>query len=226
MRLLALSSLRGAVCGLLLVAACGGPAIGPKVSGASQPDRPSVTTTTEPAPASRQSLGPAPDDLRAVDWKQATLTSSFCGVEGTVRFQDGEARATSTIWGEVGLWVKIGRPVWFGDIDADGREEAAVSLGCDNTGGTGASDLEYGLVIVRSVNGQLELVGEIATTTMRDDAPHVPLLSEPTFEKGAITVKELWYRPNDANCCPSGVSLTRWSLRDGTLKAGPAVQVS
>ena len=46
------------------------------------------------------------------------------------------------------------------------------------------------------------------------------------FEKGAITVKELWYRPSDANCCPSGVSLTRWWLRDGTLKADPAVQVS
>jgi hypothetical protein len=43
---------------------------------------------------------------------------------------------------------------------------------------------------------------------------------------GRITVKELWYRPSDANCCPTGASLTRGWLRDGTLKPDPAVQVS
>ena len=42
----------------------------------------------------------------------------------------------------------------------------------------------------------------------------------------AITVKELWYRAGDMTCCPTGVALTTWWLRDGTLTADPAVQVS
>jgi hypothetical protein len=210
---------------LLLLAACGDPSAGPKVSGGPRSGTTTVVTTELPAGA-KPSLGTAPDDLHGVDWERATLPAEFCGVEKPVTFKEGTVRATSTIWGEVEIWINSSRPVWFGDVDADGRDEAAVNLGCDNGGGTASSQLAFGLAVVRAQNGKLELVGEISTTTMRDDAAHVPLLAEPRFEKGSITVKELWYRPSDANCCPTGASLTRWWLRDGTLKADPAVQVS
>lgn len=210
---------------LLLLAACGDPVAGPKITGGPQPGS-TVVQTMAPSEGARPSLAKASRDLHAVDWQQATLTAAFCGVEQPITMRDGKVNATSTLWGEVGLWINTFKPVWYGDIDADGQDEAAVNVGCDNGGGTASSQLAFGLVVVRSHDGNLELVGEIGTTTMRDDAPHVPLLTEPQFEKGAITVKELWYRPSDANCCPSGVSLTRWWLRDGTLKADPAVQVS
>lgn len=210
---------------LLLLAACGDPAAGQKITGSPEPGN-SVVLTTTPSEGAKPSLGQAPEDLRDVDWQQATLPAEFCGVETTVTMRNGEVRATSTTWGEVGLWVNAVKPVWYGDVDGDGQDEAAVNVGCDNRGGTASSRLAFGLVVVRSRDGVLELVGEIATTTMRDDAPHVPLLTEPQFSRGGITVKELWYRPSDANCCPTGASLTRWSLLDGTLKAGPSVQVS
>ncbi|MDT7784171.1 MAG: hypothetical protein QOF58_2590 [Pseudonocardiales bacterium] len=210
---------------LLLLTACGGPSVGPKISGAPQPGN-SVVVTTAPSEGARPSLGQAPDDLLDVDWQQATLTAEFCDVEKPVTMANGEAKATSTIWGEVEVVVNPRKPAWFGDIDGDGHDEAAVNLYCENGGHTASSQLAFGLVVVRAVNGTMELIGEISTTTMRDDAPHVPSLTDPRFEYGAITVRELWYRPNDANCCPSGVSQTRWSLRDGTLKAAPAIQVS
>jgi hypothetical protein len=210
---------------LLLLTACGDPTVGPKVTGAPEPGNTTVVTT-EPSAGTKPSLGKAPDDLHSVDWQQATLPAEFCGVEKPVLFREGAAKATSTTWGGVDLWIHSERPVWFGDVDADGRDEAAVNLGCDNGGGTAASQLAFGLVVVRANNGNLELVGEISATTMRDDAFHVPLLSDPRFEKGVITVKELWYRPSDANCCPTGASLTRWWLRDGTLKPDRAVPVS
>ncbi|MEV6237337.1 hypothetical protein [Lentzea sp. NPDC051838] len=210
---------------LLLLTACGGPTVGPKITGAPQPGG-SVVLTTAPSEGAKSALGSAPDDLRDVDWQQATLTADFCDVANPVALRNGEADATSAIWGEIIVFVNTAKPVWYGDVDGDGRDEAAVNLGCETGGRTAAAQLAFGLVVVRSRDGALELVGEISTTTMRDDAPHVPLLSEPQFSRGGITVKELWYRPSDANCCPTGVSLTRWSVRDGTLKPGPAVQVS
>lgn len=211
---------------LLLLAACGDPASGPKITGAPTPSTSTVVVTMAPSEGAKPSLAKASRDLHAMDWQQATLTAAFCGVEQPITMRDGKVDATSTIWGEVGLWINTFKPVWYGDVDSDGQDEAAVNVGCDNRGGTASSQLAFGLVVVRSRDGNLELVGEISATTMRDDAPHVPLLTEPRFEKGAITVKELWYRPSDANCCPSGVSLTRWWLRAGTLQPDPAVQVS
>jgi hypothetical protein len=211
---------------VLLLTACGGPGAGPKITGEAQPSTTVTITTAPTTTAGTRSLGKAPEDLRDVDWQHATLTAEFCGVGEPVTMRDGQVRATSTTWGEVELWINTRKPVWYGDVDGDSRDEAAVNLGCDNGGGTASSQLAFGLVVVRSQNGALELIGEIAATTMKDDAPHVPVLTEPQFNRGGITVKELWYRPSDSNCCPSGASLTRWSLRDGTLKADAPVQVS
>ncbi|MFD9702870.1 hypothetical protein [Lentzea sp. NPDC059081] len=210
---------------VLLLTACGEPSIGPKISDPAQAGD-TTAVTSAPTSAGRPPLGDAPDDLRQVDWLRVRIPAAFCGVDDPVEFADGKANATSTTWGEVGLWLSTDNYVRYGDIDADGRDEAALDVGCDNGGGTASSELAFGFVVVRSAGGKLELVGEIATTTMRDDATHVPLLTDPRFEKGVITVKELWYRPSDANCCPSGASLTRWWLRDGTLVADQAVQVS
>jgi hypothetical protein len=188
----------------VLLTACGGPITSPP-SG-------SVVLTT----------APAEDDLLDVDWQQATLTAEFCGVHQPVAMRNGEAKAMSETWGEVRVVVNPRKPAWFGDVDGDGHHEAAVDVHCEKE----RAQLAFGLVVVRAVNGAFERIGEISSTTMRDDAPHVPLLTEPRFEYGAITVKELWFRPNDESCCPTGVSQTRWSVRDGTLKAAPAVQVS
>ncbi|MFC3897790.1 hypothetical protein ACFOWZ_40515 [Lentzea rhizosphaerae] len=208
---------------VLLLTACGGPGIGPKITRRPESGSPAGTTTVSAPSPSRQVLGSAPADLRTVDWPKAALPARFCGIDEPVRLKDGQAAATSATWGRI-LLLQNG--VAHGDVDGDGQDEAAVGLMCDTGGGTAASQLAFGYVVVRSVDGNLELVGEISTTTMRDDAYHVPLLAEPKFEKGVITVEERWYRPSDANCCPSGASLTKWWLRDGTLKPDPAVQVS
>ncbi|MFD5825488.1 hypothetical protein [Lentzea sp. NPDC060358] len=210
---------------LLLLAACGEPSVGPKITEVSEPDGVGTLTST-PTSRSLPPLGDAPDDLRQVDWSRVTLPAEFCGVEELVRFSGGEAKATSKKWGEVALWLNTENYVRYGDIDADGRDEAALDVGCDNGGGTSSSELAFGFVVVRSAVGKLELVGEIAATIERDGLVHVPVLADPRFEKGVITVKEAWYRPSDANCCPSGASLTKWWLRDGRLEADQAVQVS
>jgi hypothetical protein len=209
---------------VLVLCACGGPANGPRITGQPESNSTVVVTTSPSSSAARPALGQAPGDLRTVDWQQATLPAAFCHVEEPVRLRNGTARATSTLWGTVEVFLDV--DVHYGDVDGDGWDEAAISLGCDNTGGTASSQLEFAFVVVTAQGGQLELVGEISATTMRDDAPHVPLLAEPQFAKGSITVKELWYRPSDATCCPTGASLTRWWLRDGTLKPDRAVQVS
>lgn len=211
---------------LLLITACSGPEVGPKVTAAPRESHTAAATTTTAPSTTRPPLGKAAE-VRAVDWRNATLPAEFCDVEGLVQFRAGEATASSGRWGQVHLVAAYDpERVGYGDIDGDGREEAAVDLVCDNGGGTASGQLAFGYAVVRVREGVLELVGEVATTTMRHDSTHVPLLDEPTFEKGAITVKELWYRAGDMTCCPTGVALTTWWLRDGTLTADPAVQVS
>jgi hypothetical protein len=209
----------------LLVTSCSSPQTGEKITAAPQESRTTATTTTT-APSAARSLGRA-SDVRSVDWRNAKLPAGFCDVDDLVEFRDAEGTASSGRWGRVHLFAAYNpERVGYGDLDGDGKDEAAVDVGCDNGGGTASGQLASAYVVVTVRNGSLEVVGEIGTTTMRDDSPRVPSLSDPRVEKGSITVKEFWYRPSDATCCPSGEAWTTWRLRDGALVADPTVQVS
>ncbi|MCP2241692.1 hypothetical protein [Lentzea aerocolonigenes] len=210
----------------LLISSCSGPQIGEKITAAPQESRTTVSTTTTTSSVVRPTLGPA-SDIKAVDWRNSKLPAGFCDVQELVQFRDAEGTGSSGRWGQVHLFAAYDpKRVVYGDIDGDGNDEAAVDVGCDNGGGTASGQLAFGYAVVTVRNGSLEVVGEVSSTTMRDDSPHVPLLSEPRFDKGSITVKESWYRPSDATCCPSGEARTTWRLSDSTLKPDPAVQVS
>lgn len=202
-----------------MLAACSGSDIGDRI--ARRTITPGGSTSTASVPTfvatteSALSLGAAPRDIRSVDWEEATLPGAFCGVAVLVDFVGGEATAQSSIWGQVhlGAYAKA----TFGDLDGDGHLEAAVSVSCDNGGGTASGQLAFGYVVVESVGGKLRMLGSITPQTQRADASHVPLLDSVKFERGKLVVTELWYRPSDATCCPSGKARTTWELRDGTL---------
>ena len=90
-----------------------------------------VTTNAPPttAPHTPVPLGTGRSVRQA--WPNALLTAEFCGVRGAVRFAESLARAPSTLYSEVDLY--LGRPT-YGRLDPYG-EAAAVPVTCNDTGG-------------------------------------------------------------------------------------------
>jgi hypothetical protein len=205
--------------------ACG-PVIGPKIPREAATASSSSPPTPEPSTKGSKSLGPAPDDLRKVDWATTTLPADFCSIPEPVSFRNGEAQGISTKWGQVRVSVgEFDGGKTYGDIDGDGRAEAVIGLGCDNNGGTASGQLAFGYAVLRSTHSELQALGTI-DTRMNPDSGHVTLLGGVTVSPGTIVVKELWYRSSDSTCCPTGTARTTWSWRDGTLTAGPVVVTS
>lgn len=203
----------------LLLTAC----TGDRITSAPPESAPVITATTTGSPASASELAKA-TDVRAVDWRNTRISARFCGVDGLVEIKDGEGTARSSLWGQVFFYVSSNAA--YGDIDGDGKEEAAVNVGCSIEGSTAGSQRGFAYLVMTVRDGSLLLVGEVSAKSMKDDSWHVPLLDDPRFEKGAITVKESWYRPSDGLCCPTGKARTTWRLRDGVLVADPTVQIS
>jgi hypothetical protein len=218
---------------ILLVgtAACSEPKIGGRIStGPSSPgsntlasDSP-TSTAPAPEPTPVQKLGPAPADLHDVRWSSATLPGDFCDIDGLVKFKKRRAIAKSTTWGKVHVevWPK---DIQYGDLDGDGQAEAAVDVDCNTGGGTAGDLIQSAYIVVRAADGFLVPVGTITPKQQLADGP-ATRLKKARFGRNRITVRELFYRASDPNCCASGEANTTWTLRDNRLVPGPPVVVS
>ncbi len=202
----------------LAASACGSPDVGsriPRASVSSATTEPPLVTA--PAPTGK-SVGAAPADLHDVDWARVPVPGDFCGVPGLVTFKGGEATATSRTWGPVHLFRRDEGMV-YGDIEGDQRSEAAVSVGCDNGGGTAAGQLAFAFVVFEGVQGRLIAIG---TVTPQKNPPdqHTTLLWKLQMTRGRLIAHENWYRPMDPTCCPTGKAETIWTVKDGHLTPG------
>jgi hypothetical protein len=198
----------------VLLGGCAAPAASPPIvrDPAAQP----VIVTTAP----RARAEPVLVDLEAGgtvrrDWLNAPVTAGFCGVEGAVRLEDGIGEAASTLYGKV---VLIAGDVSYGTMSEPLREVAAVPISCNNGGGTGAGDLDGGIMIVSIQDRRLVAVGEITPQTVFNDRARRVVTER--IGGDAITVTEYWYRNEDATCCSSGRAEVRWTYADGVLKPG------
>ncbi|WP_320777446.1 hypothetical protein [Streptomyces sp. CRN 30] len=206
----------------LLLSACGTPDVGPRITRTptSAPGTGGPPTATGPTSATPGAvdLGPAPEDLREVNWRDVRVPGTFCDIPGLITFHDGRATATSRTWGRVDL-SREPEPT-YGDIGGDRRPEAALGVECNNGGGTAAGQLAFGSVIYASDKGRLTVLRSI---TPQQQPPGQPptLLAELRMERGRIEVEERWYRPRDATCCPTGTAVTVWVLDDGRLTPRP-----
>jgi hypothetical protein len=105
------------------------------------------------------------------------------------------------------------RPV-FGDIDGDGRDEAAVDVTCDNGGGTADGQLEFSTVVFKADGNRLRALGVIPMEQPLDvRAGHVPVGRALRIEQGRVTTSEYWYGPFDGTCCGSGHAEVTWTYR-------------
>jgi hypothetical protein len=111
----------------------------------------------------------------------------------------------------------------YGDLDGDGRDEAALVVVCSNAGGTAAGQLAFANVIYAARGRSLRSIGIVTPRQpLGGAATHVPLVwSEIRGRK--VVAHEAWYGPRDGDCCASGRATTIWRLENRTLRAGPTV---
>jgi hypothetical protein len=204
---------------LTLGVGCSAPSPGPKVPKASLPSY-SEPAAPSSAPPAATSLGTAPQELRNIDWEHSAVPGDFCDIPHLINFTSGEATAQSRTWGKVHVGISP-HDVTYGNVSGDSRTEAAVPVECDNGGGTAAGQLVFGYIVFASDARQLKLLGTI-TPQQNPSGVHTTLLGNIELAPGRVNVQEMWYRPGDPDCCPTGKATTTWTLNDDKiLAAGP-----
>jgi hypothetical protein len=161
-------------------------------------------------------------DLRLVDWKSASVPGKSCLRTQNIRLHNGRALLPDSTHGRPirldGKGVRYdllelgNQPVLYGD----GIDDAAVSLYCNNNGGTADGAILYSVAVYSGKTGKRTYLGLI--TPRHQPKGRLPtLLSITGIAPDTITVHEQWYGPKDMTCCPEGRATTKWSLADGSL---------
>lgn len=157
-------------------------------------------------------------NMHAVRWKDAAVPGSVCGsLQPIVQLHEGQGFAISHRWPPLSIVEFVGGsdPVVYGDLDGDGRDEAAVGVYCSNGGGTADGVLADARVIYTAAARAPSVLGVIRPRAQSHGRP--ALIQVTQIERGTIKVLETLYGSNDSTCCPTGRAVTTWALRNGKL---------
>jgi hypothetical protein len=158
-------------------------------------------------------------NLHAIDWSKVALPGGVCGSSRPIRPHDHYIRADVDLpwWNPVVVsWSAT--PV-YGDLDGDGRDEAALNGNCANGGGTASGQLAFFGVVFKAVGRSLRVVGIVTPRQpLTLDMTHVALGSVRSMGGGEVVVSEYRYGPYDGTCCPSGRAATTWIYSHGRLR--------
>ena len=167
---------------------------------------------------------PSPD-LHALDWSKVSLPGGACGSSRPIHPHEYEYGPAALVHTDVDLpwWNPVVVSSWskpvFGDLDGDGRDEAALGVDCTNGGGTAGGQLLFSNVIFKAVGNRLRVVGIVTPRQpLAPETQHVPLANVVAIERGKVVVSEAWYGPQDGDCCASGRGRTIWSYAAGKLR--------
>lgn len=131
-------------------------------------------------------------NLHEVNWADVTLPGSVCGTRHPIHLHRHRAVIVSTRWGRR---VTVGsgwNPVVYGDLDGDGKDEAALVADCNNGGGTAAGVLAYAQVIFTAAQNSPRVLGVVTPQSPRTYG--APLL-QVRIHRGKIVAHEAWYGP-------------------------------
>jgi hypothetical protein len=163
-------------------------------------------------------------DLHSLDWRSIALPGGACGSSRPIRPHRYRYGPAALIHPDVDLvwWNPVVVDSWskpaFGDLDGDGRDEAALGVVCANGGGTAGGQLAFSEVVFKAVGRSLRVVGILTPRQPLAPGAHVPLSHVVTIERGKVVVSEAWYGPNDGDCCASGRARTIWTYTAGKLQ--------
>jgi hypothetical protein len=145
-------------------------------------------------------------NLHRVHWGEVTIPGQLCRVKGTIRLHHGQARISHSGYGP--LQVLTSGPA-YGDLGR-GQEVAALTVWCDNQGGTAAGQLAEGLVVFSGAGGRLHVLGTLTPQYRPHNDAHIPYVMVTSIGAERVVTTEYWYTTSDADCCPSGRATTTW----------------
>jgi hypothetical protein len=165
-------------------------------------------------------------DLHRIDWRKVTLPGGVCGSSRPIRPRDYGYGPQAIVHADVELlwWNPVWVDSWtgpvFGDLDGDGRDEAALNVVCANGGGTADGQLAFSGVIFKAVGKSLRVIGIVTPRQPPFDpaATHVPLGHVAAITPGKVVFSEAWYGRHDWTCCASGRARTTWTYAHGRLR--------
>ena len=167
-----------------------------------------VTPSALPETTVPQPQAPATvPNLTVEQLRNATL--SITGSDQIIRsmeFKDGKYELGSDPAQSGYISVTMGEKIGFGDLIADGAQDAVISIG-ENYGGTGVF---VSVVAVLNNNGQ---PNPVATAVIEDRA----MINQLGIVNGEILVDATTHGPNDPMCCPSLPSTRAYRLIENTL---------
>lgn len=151
---------------------------------------PATPTPPPPTTAPTQSptaLSPTPTPAVAADIAAALKNATYAlPVSGaSVKLSDGQLSSPS-------LSVRLIEPIALGDLNRDGRDDAAVLLS-ENTGGSGAF---VSAVVLLNQAGR---PAQTASVLIEDR----PKINRMTIQGGELVVDALLHGPSDPMCCPT-----------------------
>jgi hypothetical protein len=102
--------------------------------------------------------------LHCVNWEDVVIPGRTCGAKHPIHLRHGQAVVRSSLY-----WlpkefhgprqeVHVSGPsvgVVYGDLDGDGRDEAALSVECDNGGETANGQLRFTWVVFAGASGRI-----------------------------------------------------------------------
>lgn len=172
-----------------------------------------------------------PVAFASVDWDDIEVPGLVCDTSQPIQLSQGKATIPTP------AAVNAGTPqvdifewssVVYGNLYGTGQNVAALDVWCSNTGGTADGQLQDSWVIFADGSGTLRTLAVLTPQQPSVAGFHVPIFgTEPGYieiQPGQITVKEAWYGPNDATCCPSGQATTVWRVNGGTFTPTTKVQ--
>lgn len=197
--------------------------------GCSSVSKRAITTTVPTrAPGTTTTLA-VPPDFRSVDWLAVAVPGAVCQVSHPVTL----TRGTATIDTPPGVHAgtaqvviddRVDYPnplVVYGDLYGPGSDVAALNVGCTNTGGMAAGQLQDSWVIYSARDGRLSVVATLTPQYGYSPDEHSPYFDYRPggieIQPNRITVHQLWYQGADGTCCPQGRAVTVWTLIDGRL---------
>jgi hypothetical protein len=162
-------------------------------------------------------------NLHALDWSAISLPGGVCGSSRPIRLH----RWKTFIHPDVDLlWLNpvvvdaSWAPPTFGDLDGDGRDEAALDVLCADGSGLEIGMLSTSSVVLRAVGRSLRVVGVLGSGLPFRLFNRAPRNGVAAIRRGRVIVTTSWFGRYDGTCCPSGRARTVWRYERGRLRPG------
>jgi hypothetical protein len=168
--------------------------------------------------------GRSPAGVHSVDWGRVTIPGAVCAAPHAITLRDGKATiaAPSGVSGDRPHVLVESSKVRYGSLTGSSGREAALNVSCSSTGGTADGQLADSWVIYSTAGGSLRQIGTLVPQQPSSSSPPpVPYFDHGadgiTMQRGDVTVHEVWYRTDDATCCPSITATTVWRYAHGAF---------